>query len=232
MAIVKFTARVEKKEILTPKFYRISFKIILPPKLDFLVGQYLSLQIDKNKLRHYSINSRPQDLPLVKICVDVSPRGQGSTFVKKIKKGDLATGLLPLGSFSLANNSAKSLFIATGSGISPIMPMLVEFLKKNPSLKTCLFWGLRKKEDIFDKIRLAELKKSYPNFNYWFCLSQEKTTGPWQKGRVTKIIDKHFNNLKDWQAYICGGQEMVKEARQLLIKKGLDDSWIYMERFF
>jgi NAD(P)H-flavin reductase len=68
----------------------------------------------------------------------------------------------------LKNTSHKKIFIATGTGLSPIYYMM----HASWEAEKVLYFGLRKQEDIF---YLDELKK-IPNLTVHIYLSQDETS--------------------------------------------------------
>jgi len=227
-----FPVRLHRRQRLNKKFYLLTFTVAEPETITFQPGQYLSLKIAANKRNSYSITSLPDQKRHLQICVDVSPSGPGSQFLKTTPLGTEIEALAPLGQFTLSHEERPALFVATGSGISPFRPMITQKLKEFPHQSVHLYWGIRFSEDLFWEQYWQNLETSFDQFKATICLSQPD--GAWErtKGRVTAIIDKDFAQLADWEAYLCGNGTMVNDVRQLLIQKGMKSERIYTERFF
>ena len=109
-------------------------------------GQYLTLSKpgDADVRRCYSICSLPGDEGL-QIGVKKVENGLMSTYlVEEAKVGDVIEVKVPEGGFSVSTNplSAKQyVFVAGGSGITPIRSMIGHILQREPLAKVALLYG-------------------------------------------------------------------------------------------
>lgn len=227
-----FRVRLHHRQRLNKKFYLLTFALVEPKTIVFQPGQYLSLKIAENRRNSYSITSLPDQKRHLQICVDISPSGPGSQFLKTAPLGTETEVLAPLGRFTLSQEKRPSLFVATGSGISPFRPMITQRLKEFSRQPVHLYWGLRYSRDIFWQKDCQSLEKAFSQFMGTICLSQPNDSWRGMKGRVTEAINQKYNALADWEAYLCGNGAMVDDMRQLLIQKEMKPERIYTERFF
>jgi NAD(P)H-flavin reductase len=228
----RFRVQLQKRERLNTKFYLIAFTLIEPKTIEFHAGQYLSLQVAKDKRNSYSITSFPDRKNQLQICVDVSPQGQGTQFVKSAPLGTETEVLAPLGKFSLSQKGRPALFVATGSGISPFRPMIAEQLRQLPPVPVHLYWGLRYPGDVFWNQYWQDLASTWDQFQTTICVSRPSIYWKGTRGRVTEAIDKDYDALTDWEAYLCGNGIMIDDMVRLLTGKGMKPERIYTERFF
>lgn len=229
----EFVARVVKHEPLTSKFHWVELLLEQPTKIDFRAGQYLSLKVAPDKHNNYSITTPPRISDRVAIVVDVSPAGKGTDYVFKLKVGDRAEFVAPLGKFTFRDDgSEKLLFVATGSGISPLRSIILDRLEKGESRPIELYFGLRYEEDIFFFDFFKKLSQNHPNFSLHLCISQPGDAWVGRRGRVTEHIEKEINDWPVLSAYLCGNGAMIADASQLLEKKGMPKERIYTEKFF
>ena len=228
----KFQARLRRRERLNPKFYLVTFALIEPKTITFQTGQYLSLKVAQNKRNSYSIASFPSQKSQLQICVDVTPQGPGTRFVKSAPLGTPTDIIAPLGGFGLSQESRPALFVATGSGISPFRPMIAEKLQQFRDTSVHLYWGLRYAGDVFWKEYWQGLASTHAQFQATISLSQPSTFWKGTRGRVTQGVDQDYESLSDWEAYLCGNGAMIDDMRKLLARKGMKPERIYTERFF
>jgi vanillate O-demethylase ferredoxin subunit len=96
------------------------------PMSPFSPGSHVELQIPNGSRRSYSICSDPADLSyyLLGILRDPKSRGGSAYIHESLEAGDVLLMSEPNGSFQLANDAARHVFIAGGIGITPFLPML------------------------------------------------------------------------------------------------------------
>jgi ferredoxin-NADP reductase len=102
----------------------------LPPgeRLDFQPGQFISCLLpigDRPPLiRPYSLASSPESDEL-ELCLNLVPGGPGSRYLFGLETGAIVRFTGPWGTFVLERApDAETVFIADGTGIAPIRPML------------------------------------------------------------------------------------------------------------
>lgn len=187
----------------------------------FKTGQYITLgfkgSIDR---REYSIYSSEHD-QFLEVLIKEVDEGLVSKKLKRCKSGDYLDIDGPFGHFSLQNDEIKKkkfLFIATGTGISPIH----SFIGTHPDLDYRLLHGVRIEEEAYER-------DTYPNGRYILCTSREKT-GDFH-GRVTEYLQQ--NPIpSDTICYLCGNCHMIYEAYDILEKQGISLGPIHTEVYF
>ena len=107
-----------------------SLVLRLPPGegLAFRPGQFISCLVPvggERLVRPYSIASAPEDPEHLELLLDLVPGGPGSTYLFGLVPGDRVCFTGPWGTFVLDRApDAEAVFIAAGTGIAPIRPML------------------------------------------------------------------------------------------------------------
>ncbi|MBI5357077.1 hypothetical protein HZB78_05735 [Candidatus Collierbacteria bacterium] len=196
----KYKAKVSSHELLAGSFQYLHFELISPDRIDFQAGQYIIFNIDASRGLHrdYSIASQPSMNHAIELLVDIKPGGPGSEFLKKLQAGNEVEFIGPFGNFVVKEecsmlNAQRSthqlLFVATGSGISPIRSMILDLLlvkKYQGQIK--LWWGMRNQEDCFWSEDFDELEKNYPNFKWDLVLSNPPDNWPLHSGHVTQHV--------------------------------------------
>ncbi len=241
MSPSKFVAKVRKRELLAKKFQYIDFELVSPPRIEFRAGQYLMMKVPGMEQRKsYSIASNPAQYHSVEVLVDVSPKGDGSTYLESLSPGDEVDFMAPAGQFSISepeNDAGKSeqklLFVATGSGISPIRIMLLDLLQnKRDKREIHLHWGLRYAEDMFWEEDFRELSEFFPNFHFDLVLSRPPKRWPLCSGYVTHCVESHHKDFSNIGAYLCGNGKMIGDMKALLQERGILKEKIHTEKFF
>ncbi len=209
-------AKVFSAAWLNPTVLELAIKPETPEK--WLPGQYARVVLsdrDGSFARSYSVaGERDGALAfLVKIG-----DGRGGRALRRLKPGD-AVGLDGVrGSFLLKPGSAPKVFVATGTGLAPILPML----RAAPAAarKTVLF-GVANAADLF---RVDELR-SIPGTDVRVFISQEDVPGC-ERGRVDAAA---LDAPKETEFYLCGNPAMVDEQKAKLAAAGYAN--VYSESF-
>lgn len=231
----EFKAKVAEHILINEKFQYIDMELLKPYRIEFQAGQFVSIDIGGGERRSYSIASKPSEYHEVEICVDVSPGGKGSDFLKNLKPGDEVNFMGPLGQFVLDPDQDKEknlLMVATGSGITPLRSMIREQLEEKEEKRLIkLFWGLRFVDDMFWEEDFRRMHKYFNNFEFKFILSKPPQFWPLNSGHVTQEIES-LELGSSWGVYLCGSQAMVKEVSELVISKGVPKDQVHFEKFF
>jgi ferredoxin-NADP reductase len=100
----------------------------LPGGMPFVPGQFVSCLLPvggKRLTRPYSIASSPETSERLELLLNLVPEGPGSHHLFDLPIGGTVTLTGPWGTFALDRApDAESVFVADGTGIAPIRPML------------------------------------------------------------------------------------------------------------
>jgi Flavodoxin reductases (ferredoxin-NADPH reductases) family 1 len=169
--LILYQTQLTKKINLAGNFYLFEFSLIEPKEISFLAGQYLILLVPSKGetiSRLYSIASPPWQKNSFELVVELLDRGVGSTYFKNLKIGDKVLFKGPAGMFTLKETSKNKVFFATGTGIAPIRSMIMESQKLEVKSQKFLFWGFRKKEDVYFLEEFKKIKKKIKILNLKF----------------------------------------------------------------
>ncbi|MBW7960511.1 hypothetical protein B6D29_01480 [Microgenomates bacterium UTCPR1] len=220
------------KKQLNQNTFLFTFKLINPPTIDFIPGQYLILQVN-GKPRLYSIASSSEEKGKLEFIIKIFPNGMASSYLEKIKPGDKVVFQGPIGQFVLKENDKKKVFLITGAGIAPVRSMLRD--EKIRKEDIFLFWGLKKYADTY-------LTEEFKVYNFKICLSREESleTVPiderkfFNLGYVGTALEKNIDfqsNPENYEFYLCGSREIVESLKQSLLEKGVLPGSIISEKF-
>jgi benzoate/toluate 1,2-dioxygenase reductase subunit len=222
---------ISKKEVARDV---LEIRLNKPDGFVFLAGQFVQVyapDLTKNGSlikRAYSISSAPVD-PFIELCVKVLPGGKASGYLNTLPVGGEVMFEGPFGHFVSENSAAPLLFVATGTGLAPLISILKdELLIKKSKRSIELLFGVRSQDVLFWVDALEELKKSAPSFSYTITLSQPAPGWKGTEGRVTSHLPA---TVPERLVFICGALAMVKDVRALLQEKGVQQKNIRVEIF-
>ncbi|KAL1305820.1 hypothetical protein AAFC00_003982 [Neodothiora populina] len=134
-------------------------------------------------LRPYTTISDPSTPGEIQLLIKHYPSGAASTYMHSLQSGDKLTVRGPLpGSptwtpitSSSASDSKTALFVAGGTGITPLYSLLHSVLKnENDSTRIHLVWGINTAHDIPLKKELDQLLQAHPEkLRITYCVSRD-----------------------------------------------------------
>jgi ferredoxin/flavodoxin---NADP+ reductase len=209
--------KVLRQKEISPGVFVLSFK----RPWDFTAGQVVGLSGSENdEARLYSIASGELD-DEVDILYNINPDGKLTPWMAQLNTADTLWVSEPFGSFTGSGEPAW--WIASGTGIAPYVSMFRTGLHKN---KKILHGGRNLESFYFHELFEAELKE-----NYIRCCSRESGPGIYH-GRITQYLREHSSLPLNIKYYLCGSAEMVVDARDILIEKGIPFDNIVSEIYF
>jgi ferredoxin-NADP reductase len=208
---VEHTARLDGVVEYGPATRALILRLATP--LAFLPGQFISclLPVGNGVLtRPYSIASDPDSADRLEVVIDRVPNGPGSAYLFSLVPGDAIRYTGPWGTFTLEEAPrTEAVFIADGTGIAPIRPMIHRALATAVRPVTLLYG----RPDGAPLLFADEL--AVPRPNYTPVVMESPSLLDETKHRyVTADADRerHF--------YICGVGPIVYALRDLLRGSG------------
>ena len=209
-----------------------------PTELRFRPGQFVSVTVgtdaDGNPiLRSYSIASPPERRGELSLIIRLVEGGIGSRFFDDLRLGDAVRFTGPMGFFvnELAH-TGDAVYVATGTGIAPMLPMIEEVLRRPETGRVLLYWGLRREADVFYQDELSALATRHPRFASFVYLSQPQGFCR-LRGRVIGPVLELLPSLREPTFYLCGNGQMIEELKAALIDRGVSRKrQIRSEAFF
>lgn len=237
MSVQHYSAKLAEKENISDRLLYLHFELVQPHRIDFDAGQYILMDIPGlEEKRQYSIASIPEMDHAIELLVDITPYGKGSKYLNNLEPGDEVSFRAPIGVFTLApiSNSSELVFIATGSGISPLRSMIHSLLitQNENQLPIKLFWGMRQEQDLFWEEEFYELSQQHSNFKFELILSQPSPEWHLSKGYVTDLLEAFQHNYTSSEFYICGSTQMITSVKDYLLEKGAGEAHIHHEKFY
>jgi len=213
----------------------------------FLPGQYVQAEIkleerkgfkilnnqSRIQKRSFSISSSPNEKKYIEFTCKAVPNGFVSVYtVCHSKVGDKFKIIGPMGNFIFNEKKTKKnlVFLAGGSGISPMISILRYISKNKIKLNVSLIYSSKTEEDILWKKEIEEISKRNKNIKSIFTLTQQQWKG--RTGRIDKeLIESNVNKIKDTDFYIVGPPPFVEEMEEILAELGVKEDSIKKEAY-
>ncbi len=192
--------------------FRYDGELILSP------GQYILFQIEGEwKPFTAVVNSNSNT---IKIIIKLIEGTVTNNFFKSLKIGDIHQVQVP--KVNVADPiSRNTVFIATGTGITPLIEIAKHALDGGGKNKIRIIFGVREESDLFYINEARELEERYDNCRVIFALSRPHETWGGFRGRVDDYINMYFDEMRDADFYVCGREEIVNSSLILLKQLGV-----------
>jgi len=204
------------------------------PAFSWLPGQHIELGVHGTEaLVSYSISSAED--PAEPGVFEVAASIRGNSFLSGAQQGHRLWVTRAQGSFVRARHSGSALFIAVGTGITPLRAMLQsEFLRRAPSVEPdagVLIFGCRREEEILFRAEFEALANQYQRFRFIPTLTEPSAAWQGARGRVQAHVAQAFAQQLFVQAYICGTPGMAEATNQELLLLGMAPNTIHAQSY-
>jgi ferredoxin-NADP reductase len=196
-------------------------------RFTFKPGQFISCLLpvgEQTMIRPYSLASNPE-APELEICLNRVPGGLGSAYLFGLRPGAILRFTGPWGTFVLDSApEAECVFIADGTGVAPIRPMLYRALRSpsvHPIRLHCAAAG-RPYLLYADELEAAA------------CTHARFTFAPLLDALLSEEIERRYVTLdrdRSRHFYICGVGEIVPRLRDLLRRAGYERRAVQYEKW-
>jgi all-trans-retinol 13,14-reductase len=199
------------KTQLTPTIWDITFQID-STLADYAPGQFARLHVGQGEWRDYSIAG--VDGEAVRFLISTRTGGDGSHFIETACLGTRTEIELPLGEYTLVESPRSKVFVATGTGLTPFLPMFGTLAQQNRLGDATLLFGYKAAgEDI--TAGMAPLPARVLR-----CVSRDAAPAGGVQGRVTDALAHLDFDPADTDFYVCGSSAMVADCKALLERRG------------
>jgi ring-1,2-phenylacetyl-CoA epoxidase subunit PaaE len=209
----------------------------------FSAGQYLTLRamVDGEDLRRsYSICSALDDGAL-RVGIRLLPGGAFSGWAAQaLQVGRTLEVLPPQGHFFVPLDAAARrhvLFIAAGSGITPMLSLIKTMLTREPHARCTLIYGNRRLASTMFREELDDLKNRHlARLSIHHVFSRESQDASLFNGRLdAHRIETFLHTLVPAatvdEAFVCGPAGMIDDAVTALEAAGIAPQHVHVERF-
>ncbi|MCX4724061.1 FAD-binding oxidoreductase [Streptomyces sp. NPDC090052] len=193
-------------------------------------GQFLTVRIPDAEHgsvpRCYSLSSSPHTADPLMVTVKRTPAGRGSDWLLSgVRVGSVVHVQPPEGRFTPASLDGDFLFLAAGSGITPVMSIIKSVLAAGSGRLTLIYANRDERSVIFGK-QLAGLAAAHPDrftVRHWL---ESRHGLPDAAGLRAPAAP-----FRDRDAFVCGPEPFVAGAVDALAALGVPRERTHLEQF-
>jgi ferredoxin-NADP reductase len=226
-----FDARLVAARSIAPTVRELAFERLDGAPMTFEPGQWVNAYVPvasdgaPQTKRSYSIASPPDGTARFELAITRVQGGAASNWLHGAPEGTTLSFTGPQGFFTRSMVApAPSLFIATGTGVTPLRSMLRASLAAGSHAPTWVLLGVRRAEDVLYDGEFRALAAAHSFVRFEPTLSQPPGDWSGRRGYVQTHVRALWAELSAWageepHAYVCGLQRMVGSVRDLLRKE-------------
>lgn len=232
-----YTAVIERVHEHTPDTRSLFLRLPSDRHLTFQPGQFLSFSLPlqgRTVTRAYSIASSPEE-ELLEICLNLVPHGLGSAYLFERCVGEPLHFTGPWGTFVLdLPLRAECVFLAEGTGIAPLRPMIRQALAEADKPPVQLLYGANQEIDLLYRQELEAWERANPHFRFVPILldpafSWSGGRGTWREHAEQRYVAADHNRSR--QFFLCGVGSAVTQLRDLLRVAGYERRAVHYEKW-
>jgi len=237
--VLKMPARVASLARVAPDVMLMKLQLPANVQLKYRAGQYVEFILRDGARRSYSMANAPERLgnpPMIELHLRHMPGGKFTDHVfGAMKEKEILRMEGPLGSFFLREDSDKPIvLLASGTGFAPVKAIIEHMQAQDIGRPAMLYWGCRRKADLYLHRWALEAAASMPNLSYVPVLSDAPPEDAWngRTGFVHEAVMTDRPDLSGHEVYACGTPAMVDAAkRDFSTRCGLPADAFYADSF-
>jgi NAD(P)H-flavin reductase/hemoglobin-like flavoprotein len=212
-------------------------RLQLDNPMPYHAGQYVNVAVPQcpRRWRYLTPAIPPDETGAVEFHVRAVSGGLVSNaVVNETQAGDRWRLSSPHGALQVDRDSGDVLMVAGSTGLAPLRSIVMDLARWGENPRVHLFFGGRYPCELYDLPTLWQIASSNP----WLSVtpvSELKGDPAWatdypdvtpprglhlrQTGKLVNVVTR-YGNWGDRQILICGGPEMVRTTKDVLIAKG------------
>ncbi|SER47397.1 Ferredoxin-NADP reductase [Tranquillimonas rosea] len=206
---------------------------------DYLPGQFITLELPVPGgpvQRTYTISASPSRPLTISVTVKAQADSVGSRWMlDHLRPGDTIRAWGPAGLFTLpARPDRKYLFIAAGSGITPMMSMASYLYDYGDQPDARLIACARRPSELIFRQRLIHMASRVPGLRLSFVVEEEEPYAVWTGylGRFNQLmLSLMAPDYLEREVYCCGPAPFMQVVRDSLNALGFDMDHYHQESF-
>ena len=186
----------------------------------FQPGAHLDVHLPDGLVRQYSLTNGPGLTGVYRIGVKLEPEGRGGSryLHDSVHVGDVLDLSVPRNNFTLRRDAARTVLIAGGIGITPLLAMAQTLDRQG------LTWELRYFAQSGDHIAFGEMLDPLAR-----DVTMHLGLTPEQTGDELRRITRSYAPTN--HTYICGPGPMIAAARAIAAEAGWPEAAVHFEYF-
>jgi CDP-4-dehydro-6-deoxyglucose reductase, E3 len=231
-----YQARVERIFDHCPHTRSLFLRMASTPMPAFLPGMFISVAIplaDGLRVRPYTLASSPEEGEPFELCFNLVPNGPGVAWMFDRKEGDLLNFTGPFGAFILERPPEDDVvFIAEGTAIAPIRPMLRRALAKPGVQQLQLLYFADDVEHLLYRAELELIASKHPRFDF----DPHVIDAPREVlyGQILQQVQRRWvdaGSVRSRHFFVCGVGSGVLAIRDLLRRAGYERRSVRYEQW-
>jgi len=229
-----YEARVERIFDHAPDTRSLFLKMVSGTPPAFIPGMFISISIPlpgEMRVRPYTITSSPEDGEPFEICFNRVSGGAGVAYLFERGVGDVLNFTGPFGAFTLDRPpNAETVFIAEGTAIAPIRPMIRWMLARNPIHPIHLLYAADRAEHILYRGEVEQWRSAHPEFHFeTMTTTSDKLHAHLFDEIKRRWVDADGDRSRHF--YICGVGKSILGIRDLLRGAGYERRAVHYEQW-
>ena len=223
-----FAATIVHLERLPSRYALIELKA--PSSWTHKAGQYANLRFDNDQAhRPYSIASHPRSDGILQFCIQLNDP-KLIEFLDQCVLGKTEIGISHAGGrFHNPPLEQDALFIAGGSGITPLKAIIEDRLANGSKAQMTLLYGCADDLSIPYYQELKTLAEQHPDQLTVRFFAEDIIMQRAEAGRPVTYLSSYIKPGVDY--LMCGPPTMLEASRKLLQDAGIADQSIHQDRY-
>src|SRR5690242_5160829 len=227
-----YRARIERMRDHNADTRSLFLRLTDGAAFDFVPGQFISISLKlqgETRVRPYTIASSPEQAGAIEICFNQVPDGAGVRYLFERKLGDELEFTGPFGAFTMDRVPAqKCVFIAEGTAIAPIRPMIRRALGVVSRPPLSLLYAASDLNHLLYREEIDEWSAAGVDF------APLLGAAPVLYDRLIAEVQRRWiaaDSDRSRQFYLCGVGKGVLALRDLLRAAGYERRAVHYERW-
>jgi NAD(P)H-flavin reductase len=232
-----------RRKIITTRVFRLAcpahdvtiltLRFPIGLRAPFKAGQYLQVVMEDGDRRNFSLANATRDNDGAELHIRHVQGGKFSQGVlSNLSVGDALQVEAPYGDFYLRASERPVILLASGTGFAPIKSIIETAIHSGNRRPMRLYWGGRKREDIYLFDLPARWAQRWPWFSFAPVLSEPSSSWTGRVGLVHNAVREDHPDLSATDVYACGNPLMVSAAqRDFVGHHGLPDAQFFADAF-
>ena len=221
--------KVNSLELLSEDIIQVKLRLKPSSNFVFLEGQFIDIIGPNSIRRSYSIASISSNKEITLLIKRVINGEFSNYWFNEVTSNDLLRIEGPKGTFFLRDRAKPLVFLATGTGIAPIISIL-DRLDSDPDFNQTesisLFWGNRMQQDFVWKPNFKKI-----NVDFYPIISRKDDEWKGEIGYVQDVALRISSDTHKINVYACGASSMINSAKASFVGAGLSENDFYSDAF-
>ena len=222
--------QVSDLSLLSSDIYQVKLTAPELSQLNYLAGQYLTLQVDGGRWIPFSIGNAPEETSHIELHIRKIPGHELATqILDQLKATQKAHIQIPMGQCVLRSANHPIIFIAGGTGFSPIKAMIESAIYQKEQRSMHLYWGAQTQSGFYLQQLAEGWQQAHKHISFTPVLSGEDKNWQGRAGLVHHAALADIQQYDHYHYYISGSENMVLAVYNDLLKHSVAKENIFSD---